>query len=349
MPGPEVSRGMLLRSRMTAAALVLVLGACPNAADKAAKERIFSPEEPPKARRAASEPIDVVQLVGDSALTWRVLTMGADEAFERIGPFRYTAATSFEWSYGTESVALSEKRSLDQASSTEYALHTESRDNGLDLVRLADRTFARSRYHPFRERKRDRGQSALVREDVFGALRSAEVLLGHRMALTGGRRDDVGARAAIRFQAMLARDSLRPSGSNDRKLPPLQEPVGGLDPSTRRRLDFEIFRKPKTVEGSIWVDRDTGVPLKVDLAAKIGAPGAAARDEALLTLKIQSELKPSAQVAVAAPEAFLPDEGRPNGVAAALERFEMQRADGGIAGPSSPAKSPEGEENSDEP
>ena len=336
-----------MRARpLAAAAFFCLLSACSANGDKAAKKRVFSPEDPPQARLAAQEPIDVDKLADDAALADRVLTMGAEEAFERMGAFRYSATASFEWVFGRESVGLVEKRSLDLAAARHYALHTEnSRDYGLDIVRLPDRAFARSRYHNYRERVRDRGQSEKMREDVFGALRSAAALLDNRLALAGGKREDVAGRAARRFQLGLAKQPRPPREAQAVSLPPLAYPAGGPDPGTKRRADFAAQHKPVSVEGSLWVDAQTGVPLKVDLAATIRAPGEEKVD-ATLVLKVQSDLKPSSSVFVAAPEEYQPDEARPNGIAAALERFEIQRTDGGIVAapaPARPAKADEAE------
>lgn len=329
---------MLLRRLLAPLALALGLCACPDPVDRAAKKRIFSPEDPPKAQLAAAEPIDLDKAADEATLTWRVLTMSAAEAFERIGPFRYRATASFEWKYGKETVALSEKRSLEQASVSEYVLHTEnSRDFAVDLVRLADdRTFARAKYRKFRERRRDRGQSDLLREDVFGALHSAQTLMSNRLGLVRDRQEEVHGRKAKRFQFAVLEKALRPLGPDFWKLPPLQYPAGGPDATTKRRADFANLRTPKSVEGSVWVDVETGVPLKAELTATIGAPGEE-KDEATLVLKVQTDLVPGGEkIVVAAPTEFLPDQDRPNGVAAALERFEIQQPDGGVAAPAKP-------------
>jgi hypothetical protein len=141
---------------------------------------------------------------------------------------------------------------------------------------------------------------------------------------------------------MIAKEALRALGPDPWKLPPIKYPTGGPDQPTRRREDFVNLRAPRSVEGTVWIDVETGVALKSRLSAKVAAPGED-KDEATLTLKIETEVKPVEKVAVSAPDDFLPDQDRPNGIAAALERFEMQRSDGGIAAPV-PGKPAEGEE-----
>lgn len=336
---------MSTRARAMAVAL-LALAACPDQVDRAAKKRIFSPEEPPKAKLAASEPIDVDKLAEDGDLTWRVLAMGAPEAFERIGPFKYTASASYQWSFEKDVVAFSEKRTVEQASAVEFTVHTENdKDGGLDVIRLADRTFARSKYHKFRERKRDRGQSELVRDDAFGALHSAQTVLNNKLALTRDRVEDLGGRHAKRFGLMIAKEPLHALGPDPWKLPPIQYPLGGPDQPTKRRADFANLRQPKDVSGTVWIDVETGVPLKVELTATVTAPGNETDDFATLTLKIESKLEPVGKVEVAAPADFLPDQDRPTGVAAALDRFEMRKPDAGASEPK--PKSSEGDEDGD--
>lgn len=325
---------MAPRRLLALLALAVGLSACPDSADRAAKKRIFSAEDPPKARLAAAEPIDVALAAQDGAVTYRILAMSAAEAFERIGPFRYSATASFEWSWGKESVSLSEKRTLEQASVVEYAVHTEnSRDYGVDVLRLPDRTFARAKHHKFRERRRDRGQSDLVREDAFGALHSAQTLMGNRLGLVRDRQEEVNGRQAKRFQLMVAEKPLRALGPDFWKLPPIKFPGGGPDATTRRRAEFANLRTPRSVEGSVWVDLETGVPLRAELTATIEAPGED-KDVATLVLKVQSDLVPGGEkIVLEAPADFLPDQDRPAGIAAALDRFEVRKLDGGTAAP----------------
>jgi len=337
---------MFSKARAVAvAAALLSLAGCPDQVDRAAKKRIFSPEEPPKAKLAASEPIDVDKLAEDGDLTYRVLSMGAPEAFERIGPFRYTASASYQWSFGKEVVSFSENRRVEQASAAEYTVHTENdKDGGLDIIRLSDRTFARSKYHKFRERKRDRGQADLVRDDAFGALHSAQSLLSNKLALTRDRVEERGGRKARRFGLMIAKEALRPMGPDPWMLPPIEYPAGGPDQPTKRRADFANLRQPRDVSGTVWIDVETGVPLEAELTATVTAPGNDTSDFATLTLKIESKLEPVEKLELAAPAQFLPDQDRPAGVAAALDRFDIRRPDAGLAGEGRP-KPPEGDED----
>src|SRR6185295_15758083 len=95
-------------------ALLVVSASCTDPVDKAAKKRIFSPEDPPQAIKAAAEKLRPEDVADDAQVARRVLGMGAAEATERIGPHKYTANISFEWNTpgGTKTVRLNETRTL---------------------------------------------------------------------------------------------------------------------------------------------------------------------------------------------------------------------------------------------
>ena len=328
-----------------ALALALPLG-CTDPVDKAAKARIFSPEEPAKEKLAAAQPIDTTRLSASPELAYRVISMGALEAFERLGPHKYAATASFQWGLGKDVVKLSEERTLSQDGLQEYALKTENdHQQGLEIVRLGARTFVRSRFSKFRERTRDREQSEKVRDDVFAALRTADTLCDNRLNLAPAGDETVSGRSASKYLFVLAPQTLHSTAMEGANLPPLQFPTSGPDVSTRRRIDFSTKRKPQSVEGYLWVDTATGVPLKVDLTAKVVAPGEAGA-EAELTLTVKSLISSvGTKAGIEVPKDALPDEDRPAAIAAALERFEVARAvDGGTpAPPVKPKEEPEPE------
>ncbi len=329
------------RALAAALALAFAFAGCTDPADRAAKKRIFSREDPPRAQRAAAQAIDVSELARDPALVHRVTGMSASEAFDRVGPFHYSATASFEWALGSDKVKLSETRSLEQVSETDFALKTDNeRDQGLEVVRIGTQTFAKGKYHKFRERKRDRGRANLLRDDAFGALKSAQAILDDRLGVAPDGEETVRGRSARRYLFVLEKEPARERSSNEPALPKLQFPAGGPDPQTRRRLDFQEQRIPRRVEGKLWVDVETGVPLKAELSAQVATP-AGGKDEALLVLRVKSELRPAPDVAIAAPREFLPDEDRPNGIARTLDRFDVGRPDAGAAEPRAKPGEPE--------
>ena len=99
-------------SVVIAAAIALCASACASPEDLEAKARIFSPEEPKAVVLAASQPIDAAALGAQPELGHRVLTLGAEEAFRRLGAHRLKGEASFEWRQADKRLALSEKREV---------------------------------------------------------------------------------------------------------------------------------------------------------------------------------------------------------------------------------------------
>ncbi|MFN7131589.1 MAG: hypothetical protein ACK4N5_05865, partial [Myxococcales bacterium] len=234
-----------MRTRLAATAL-LALGcfACTDPVDKAAKQRVFSAEDPPRAKLAAAEPIESGRLASDPKQTFKVLDMGASEAIERIGPHRFKASASFVWRHGKSEVKLSEQRAMEQAGTDEFALKQENdRDQGVEVIRTGGRTYSRSKYLPFRERKRDRGQAEKLRDDTFAALRSVSHLLQNRLAVIPDGESTVAGRAASRYKFVLAPSPLVDAKAGS-TLPEVRFANNGPDADTKRRLEFEEKRVP---------------------------------------------------------------------------------------------------------
>ena len=180
------ARSVLHSPRLLTAGLVL-LAACSNPVDRAAKERIFSPEDPPPVVASAKEALDPQKLASDPKLARRVLDMGPAEVTERLGPHRFSAEVSFTWTAGKDNVKLSENRLLESATGGVagdfHARLDNSRDQGLEVVRSRGQVFARSKYGKYRLRLRDRGMAERTRDETAGALRELDGLFQGRLEL----------------------------------------------------------------------------------------------------------------------------------------------------------------------
>ena len=322
---------------MRAVALfTLCVLACSEPRDKAAKARIFSPEDPPPAVAAASE--DLSQRLGapDERLAERLLTMSAAEVTERLGAHQYLAKISWQWKskVGTE-VGLLETRDIlagPGGIAGNYRVETTSdHDWGIEIIRSQGRYFARQLWGrngatQFRERLRDRGMGDRVREDAFGSLRELYGLFGRRILLGKPTRGTFAGRAVLRYPLRLGGSA--PAQADT--LPPLLIPKGGVDDTTRRRRRFWEKRTPMNLTGELAVDAANGVILSAKLAGLIRVTGEEAAD---LSINLESNIGRIGEIIrVTAPESFLPDQDRPDAVAAALRRYGFQRLpDGGVS------------------
>jgi len=319
-------------------AIALVLFACPDPVDKAAKKRIFSSEDPPQAVAAAQEKLPPEDVASNPMVARRVLGMTAAEATERLGAHSYTATVSWEWSQGTKTVRLKETRELQAGaggiSGDFLAKVSNTNDQGLEVLRLGGHVYARTTYGKdgagqFRERKRDRGIAERMRDEAFGAIRDFDQLFRGRLVLNEKGTQTVDGRMCWRYDVTLAPAPVEPS----RVLPPLAAPKNGPDDTTLRRRAFFDLREPKALQGEVFVDSEKSVVLKATLSGRIGV--AADAGDAELRLSLESSLTNIGRAPeLKAPQEFLPDEDKPQGIAAALKRFGIERGDAGTVVPS---------------
>src|SRR4051812_43481162 len=224
--------------------LAFALAGCADPVDKAAKKRIFSPEDPPQAVAAASQKLPPEEVAANPEIARRILGMGAAEATERIGAHQFTANVSFEWTALGKNVLLKETRTLlagtGGVGGDFRATLENSRDQGLEVLRVHNAVFAKSRYGKFRQRLHDRGIAERTREEMYGAIKDFDSLFRGRLKPTEKGTVTVEGRTAWKYQV-----SLGPAlADTAQKLPPLMAPRQGLDDTTARRLAFYELRTP---------------------------------------------------------------------------------------------------------
>ena len=328
---------MLRSSRLLTAGLVLLLAACADPVDRAAKERIFSPEAPPAVVASAKESLDPQKLAADAKLAHRVVDMGSAEVTERLGPHRFSAEVSFTWTAGKDVVKLTETRLLESAAGGVagdfHARIDNSRDQGLEVVRARGQVFARSKFGKYRLRLRDRGMAERTRDETAGALRELDGLFQRRLELALDGPTSVEGRPAIRYAIRLAEAPAGAKAARGETPPAAAYARGGLDEDSARRQRFMDQRQPKKLSGEVVVDSATAVVLRAHLEGTIAVPGDKSVAPAQLNVVLDERIKDVGKaVAIQAPEGHLPDADKPEGIADALDRFGIQRKAGADAG-----------------
>jgi len=313
-----------------------LLAACPDPVDRAAKERIFSPEDPPAVVASAKESLDAQRLASDPKLAHRVVDMGPAEVTERLGPHRFSAEVSFTWTAGKDTVKLTETRLLESAAGGVagdfHARIDNSRDQGLEVVRARGQVFARSKYGKYRLRLRDRGMAERTRDEAAGALRQLDGLFQGRLELALDGPTAIEGRPAVRYTVRLAEAPAQAKSARG-ETPPTAYARSGLDEDTARRQRFMEQRQPKKLGGEVVVDAATAAVLRAHLDGTLAVPGEKGVAPAQLRVVLDERVKDVGKaVAVQAPEGHLPDADKPEGIADALDRFGIQRKDGADAG-----------------
>ena len=309
-------------------ALALAAAGCSDPVDKAAKARIFSPEDPPKVVASAKQKLPPEDVASNPQVARRILGMDAAEVTERVGPHRFQSAVSYEWTTaGANPVKLTETRTFRAGpggvSGDFHGVLENSRDQGLEVMRVGGQVFARNRYGPFRQRLRDRGMAERTRTELTGAIRDFDSLFQGRIKLTPEGTVTHEGRTAWRYAVTLG-PALE--GANARPLPTLFEPKGGTDESTRRRANFFAHRVPRSLDGEVLVDATTSVVLKARLDGRLGVPSEKTPEAAELRMTLESTLSELGQdPKLQPPENFLPDADKPQGIADALDAFGIER------------------------
>ena len=322
---------------------------CKDPVDQAAKKRIFSPEDPPQAVAAASQKLPPEEAADSSAISRRILGMGAAEATERIGPHTYNATITWEWASNGKNVRLKESRELlsgpGGVSGDFIARMTNTNEQGVEVMRVGGKVYARSTYGKdgagkLRERRRDRGMAERIRDEASGAVRDFDLIFRGRLKLAAQGTSTLEGRTAWKYVVSLA-DAAPDTGA---KLPPLAVPKNGVDETTKRRQLFYDARTPRSLQGEVYVDAATSVVIKTRLDGRVGVKSNDAdggTQDSELHLVLESSLTGIGKSPlIEAPKDFLPDEDKPDGIAAALLRMGIERksADGGVGGTGAPGE-----------
>ncbi|MFP2930971.1 hypothetical protein ACLESO_38390 [Pyxidicoccus sp. 3LG] len=310
-------------------ALALAAAGCSDPVDKAAKARIFSPEDPPKAVASAKEKLAPEDVASNPRVARRILGMDAAEVTERLGPHRFQSTLGYEWTAADANpVKLTETRTFRAGpggvSGDFHGVLENSRDQGLEVMRVGGQVFARNRYGPFRQRLRDRGMAERTRAELTGAIRDFDSLFQGRLKLTPDGTVTYEGRTAWRYTVTLGPAS---DGATDaRPLPALIAPRNGADETTRRRNNFFAHRVPRSLDGEVLVDAATSVVLKARLDGRIGVPSEKTPEAAELRLTLESALtEVGDDPKLQPPQDFLPDADKPQGIADALDAFGIER------------------------
>jgi hypothetical protein len=314
-----------------AAALALAAVGCQDPVDQAAKARIFSPEDPPKVVASAAEKLPPEDVAENPRVARRILSMDAAEVTERLGPHTYKATVSYEWAGApgaTTPVKLSETRTFRAGSGGVsgdfHGVLENSRDQGLEVMRVDGKVYARNRYGTFRQRLRDRGMGERTRAELTGAIRDVDALFRGRLHLAPQGTVTYEGRTAWRYAVELGPEG--DTGTTPSVLPALLEPKNGRDDTTKRRLAFFENRTPKSLSGEVLVDAQTSVVLKARLDGRITVPANDAAGAAELRMVLDSTLgEIGKDPELAPPQDFLPDVDKPQGIADALDRFGIPR------------------------
>ena len=342
--------------------LTLVL-ACKRTEDEAARDRIFSPEQPVGAAAEAREALDARKLDSDARLAQRVLHMTQAEIADRLGAHKSQQRVQFAWFRGPglpdggSEVSLSEETALLDSTGGDFSVRQVNDHNqGLELVWKGGEVYVKSLYGPFHKRRTDRTDVNRIREQALSGLATFD-RLARGLKLKAAGETTAEGRRVVKYQ--VAGWGARAGEKETSDLPPVAYPGDGKpDPDTARRLELWQTEEPTQVSGTVLVDAETAVPLGCELQGtfKVAASGksqpaaelsvhsvlvttAIGRDPGIKTP--QAEPEPSVPHAVKDPLRFLGKEpGAVAGAASTEEPEDTEAPDEDEAPETAPATPP---------
>ncbi|MFM2152600.1 MAG: hypothetical protein RL199_1035 [Pseudomonadota bacterium] len=286
------------------------LAACAKPADKAAKARVFSAEEPSPEALRAKEPVEVGQLATDAAVLHRVLAMDRAEATRRLGAHKAASKVAFTWTMGEKEVALEEQHRLETDAEGRFrAVSTTDAETGLEVVSTGSHVWVKSLYGPFRERRLDHAPVDAWKQRATDAAATLERLMKGRVAARESGTTRIEGHPAHKFSLTLgpagnaaAGTALPPPTYGQWKDPADGQLKPGPDPDTARRLAFDEKGVPESLAGDLVVDDATGVVLGLHAKARFAVPAEGNRRSAALALALDFDVTPAADVEITPPE-----------------------------------------------
>jgi len=302
--------------RLTQALAMAAALACSTRPDPRSREEAFGTQ--PAAPRGA--PFDFAKPA-------EALRLGADEVAVRAGAFGWEGEASWTVARGpTPPVRTAERHRLRQLATGEFEVASEidpglgpGSETGREVVFADGMTYARGRWAHWRQRPTDRGRDGRrQRDESFRLAGNIIDLAGPALAVQPAGEVTALGRRARRYVLSLSGEL--PTDAP----PPPGLPSGGLDPETRRRLDFLGGRVPVALAGELVLDATSGAPLAVRLSTVFTE-----RSDPQLRVEVEITARITALGAavpgVRAPAGALADERKPKGVARALEAAGLRR------------------------
>jgi hypothetical protein len=292
-------------------AMLALAAACARPSDRAAKARVFSPEEPAPEVLRAGEAVAVDKLAVDAAVIHRVMSMERAEATLRLGAHRAVSKVAFHWTMDGKEVALEEQHRLEtDAAGRFHAVTKTDAGTGLEVVATGDHVWVRSLYGSFRERRLDHTPVDAWRQRATDVAATLDGLAKGRIAARDNGTARIEGHPAHKFVLSLGPPRPLPQAAGP-TLPAAafgqwKDPADGRlkpgpDPDTARRLAFDEARVPESLAGDLVVDDATGVVLALHAKARFTVPAEGQRPAADLVLDLDFDVTPAVDIAIAPP------------------------------------------------
>jgi hypothetical protein len=211
-----------------------------------------------------TQKLDIDDFAEDAGVQRRVLYMPFGEAAARLGSLRYEAKSSFTFTRGTQDYDQADAYLAEQDSQENTHVLLDTPVSQIEVYVVDHETYVRQDKGQLRKSDRREMQAPTWTDIAWSSLPQALEVFRPRLRFTNQRQDTVAGRECDRYDLALG-----PSEPQDKvkieALPTTQLPV--TPPASWREMATALG-----VSGSVWIDRETGVPMKLTLTGKLEVP-----------------------------------------------------------------------------
>ncbi len=259
--------------------------------------------EPTRGRSSYdTSPIDVETLAEDRGEQMRVLHMSAGEAAARLGSMHFEGRSYFSFSRGGKELSQVDRYLAHIDAAGNFAVSVDSGDTSVEASLVGETVYIRQNQGHMRQKPR-RDATALDSWAQLAWTSQAQALepFFARLVLEKGPAEMVEGRAARRYDLGLASEATPPERVE--RLPANPLPIA---PPSRWRETGRAMG----LQGSLWVDSDTGVIVKSKLEGKLEIQDRDVRPTQL-SIRYDGEItQAGAAEAVEAPKGARPEYSR---------------------------------------
>lgn len=267
------------RSCMIALVAIVTLDACSS-------KRVHDASDPSAGEGLAA--IDVDTLASSEETRRRVLSMPFTEATQRLGPLDFEARSTLQLARGSDDREQTDTFRIrrDASDNTHVVLTTPKTEAELFVV--GPSSYVRyDRGQLRRSARRDLELGAWT-EIAWSSAREALGVFAGRVAFAEPTRERVQGREVNRFRLTLLE---KPASPPETVVLPRASVLPTRSPAAWREL-----AQPLDLDGSLLVDVDTGVPLKLELRGRLDIPDREVRPTQL-TLRFTAEVRNIGKIA----------------------------------------------------
>jgi len=293
--------------RRSAGLLVAVLlAACQNPEDRAAKQRVFSPPPPDPVLERAKEAVDLSKLPVDDAYRLRVLGMLFPEVRARAGAGLFEVKEVLDVVRAGGNIHMEETGRIRFNARGEMDVELRTGPvEAMQLIFANEVLYLRNRSGSWRASRDPADERHYWSDQTYAALRTTTEMFNPVMELKQKGPETVDGRKGVAFDVSFKGAPKDPGvlgdpedGGVGARLPD----GGALFRAAQDRRRAYKGAEPQALKGVLVLDEQTGVPLKVDLTAVMKLPGRKTTDVSTMTIVLQSTItQVGKQVAIEPP------------------------------------------------